>query len=174
MELYLLFVVFTFFSKSKVFFFKLYYVFYYAYNLFSARYGFIIGNNVNENYIKFLTCIFKNFASDLNNVFQEIKNLNSFEFELIVKNDGKNFQFEFDEEDVNLIIVRIRLKNVSEFEFLTIILYLDVNDIFAYPNRILTEPLLPEFLQKINPSKWSLEKRLYDNLLILFDDFIFK
>lgn len=137
---------------------------------FRVEYGLIIKSNTYENYIKQLSGIFKKFSFDLNNVFCEIKNLNSSEFELVFNNNDNIF--ELDEIDLNLIIVRIRLKNF--FNYLTIILYLDVNDIFAYPNRILTNPMLPEFLQKINPSKWDLERHLYDNLLILFDDFLSK
>lgn len=103
----------------------------------------------------------------------KIKDLNSFEFELVDVDEEDLSHFEIDETDPNIIIVRLRLKLPFENKFsnFVIILYLDVNDILAYPNRILLEPLLPEILQKIDPSKWVVGRRLYDNLLTLFADF---
>lgn len=107
----------------------------------------------------------------MNNILEEIQSINSLEFQLLNKDLTK---LNFDEENKNLLIVHVQLQPILQYEPLDWILtlYLDIEDILSYPIKIITEPIRMNVLHKINPSKWLNNRRIYDNLLNVFNDIL--
>lgn len=107
----------------------------------------------------------------MNDILEEIQSINSMEFKILEEDLTK---LEFDEENSKFLIVHLvfqpTLTNDKPLNW-SLVLYLDTNDILSYPHKIMTEPLRVDILQKIDPIKWIGDRRLYDNLLNLFESY---
>lgn len=112
------------------------------------------------------------YIQNMNNILEEIHYINSMEFKLLEKDLTK---LEFDENNSKLLIVRLIIQpNLMDKPIdWVLVLYLDTEDIFSYPHKIIMEPMIRvDVLKKINPIKWIGNRRIYDNLLNLFEEIL--